>query len=224
MLVKSLAYFLVLASSFVTVLSQIPDAKKELGSDKTAKTTDRTRVEKLRDLTLPSGVDLQFLIMELAREMDLNVLFDPESFRTPGRRTFVDLKNVTAQQALHYVLLQERLISEEVGPRTIIVAAGVRGTSIPQIGVGLTPLTEQLAQYFGVDGGVLIDGVRPDSTSSKAGLKAGDVIVGIDGEPVRGALVVIRFIDAKTEDDFTLRIVRDRRDQTVTVIRQKASP
>lgn len=224
MLIKSLAYFLVLASSFVIVRSQIPDVNKEQGSGKTAKTTDGTRVEKLRDLTLPSGVDLQFLIMELAREMDLNVLFDHESFRTPGRRTFVDLKNVTAQKALHYVLLQERLISEEVGPKTIIVAASVIGTSIPQIGVGITPLTGQLAQYFGVDGGILINSVRPESPGSKAGLKAGDVIVGIDDQPVRGALVVIRSIDAKTEDDFTLKIVRDRRHQTVTVIRQKVSP
>lgn len=223
MLIKLLAYFLILAFSFVLVRSQIPDPNKEQGSDKTAKTTDGTRVEKLRDLTLPAGVDLQFLIKELAREMDLNVLFDTESFRTPGRRTFVDLKNVTAQKALYYVLLQERLISEEVGPKTIIVAASVRGTSIPQIGVGITPLTEQLARYFGVDGGILINYVRPDSPGSKAGLKAGDVIVGIDGEPVRGALVVIRAINAKTEDDFTLKIVRDRRDQAVTVIRQKAS-
>ena len=224
MLIRSIAYFLILASSFVLVRSQVPDSNKEQGSDKTVKTTDGTRMEKQRDVTLPAGVDLQFLIKELAREMDLNVLFDPESFRTPGRRTFVDLKNVTAQEALNYVLLQERLISEEVGPKTIIVAASVRGTSIPQIGVGITPLTEQLAQYFGVDGGILINYVHTDSPGSKAGLKAGDMIVGIDGEPVRGALVVIRAINAKTEDDFTLKIVRDRRDQAVTVVRQKASP
>lgn len=40
---------------------------------------------KPRDLPFPGGVDLQFIIKELARDLDLNVLFDSESFRAPGR-------------------------------------------------------------------------------------------------------------------------------------------
>jgi serine protease Do len=97
------------------------------------------------------------------------------------------------------------------------VASQYRGTSIPQLGVGITPLTEQLAQYFRVAGGILINYVRPDSAGLKAGLKAGDVIVGIDDKPVRGALGLSRSIDEKKDSDFTLRIVRDRLDQTVTL-------
>jgi C-terminal processing protease CtpA/Prc len=56
--------------------------------------------------------------------------------------------------------------------------------SILRIGVGLTPLTEQLADYFGVVGGVLINNVRSDSPAFKAGLKAGDVIVGSRMNPL----------------------------------------
>ena len=95
------------------------------------------------------------------------------------------------------------------------MASRVRRTSIPQIGVGIT--TKQLAQYFGVDAGIHIKDVRPDSPGSKAGLKAGDVIVGIDDEPVRGALGLIRAIDDKEDTDITLRIVRERREQTVNL-------
>ncbi len=54
------------------------------------------KLEKLRDLPFPSGVDLQFIIKELAKDLDLNVLFDQESFRQPGRKTYIELKNVTA--------------------------------------------------------------------------------------------------------------------------------
>ena len=222
MLIRSLATILIVVSSFILVTGQTPDAKKK-DPDKAAKTTSGIRIEKPQDLSFSTGVNLQFLIKELAKEMDLNVLFDPES-RLENRTTRIELKNVTTAEALNLVLLQEGLYSEEVGPKTILVASRVRGTSIPQIGVGITPLTLQLAQYFGVEGGILINNVRRDSPGSKAGLKAGDVIVGIDGEPVRGALGLIRAIDDKKESEITLRIVRDRRDQTVSLRLYNASP
>jgi membrane-associated protease RseP (regulator of RpoE activity) len=216
MLIRSLALILIVASSFILVRSQTPDTKKE-GADKAATTTADTRTEKLRDFPFPAGVDLQFIIKNLARDMDLNVIFDSESFRTPGRKVYIDLKNVTAAAALDYVLLQEKLISEVVGPRTIIVASRYQGTSIARLGLGLTPLTEQLADYFGVEGGVLINNVRPDSPAFKAGLKAGDVIVGIEDESVKGAVGLIRAIEKKGENDSTLKIVRDRREQTISL-------
>ncbi len=42
--------------------------------------------------------------------------------------------------------------------------------------------------------------------------------------PFGGALGLIRTINDKKEGDITLRIVRDRKDQTVTVTRHNASP
>ena len=79
------------------------------------------RLEKLRDIPFPAGVDLQFIIKELAKDLDLNVLFDVESFRQ-DRKTKIELKNVTAARALDYIFLQEGLFFQKVGPRTIIVA------------------------------------------------------------------------------------------------------
>lgn len=80
------------------------------------------KLERLRDLPFPSGVDLQFIIKELAKDLDLNVLFDSVSFRAAGRKTFIDLKNVTAARALDYIFLQEGLFFQKVGPRTILIA------------------------------------------------------------------------------------------------------
>jgi C-terminal processing protease CtpA/Prc len=221
-LIRSLATVLIVASSFILVTGQTPDPKKE-DADKAARTTGEVRPEKLRDIPFPNGINLQYLIKELATDLDLNVLFDTES-RLNGRSIKIELRNVTAADAMNYIFLQEGLYSEEVGPKTILVASRLRGTSIPQLGVGITPLTEQLAQYFSVEGGILINNVHSDSPGSKAGLKAGDVIVGIDGDPVRGALGLIRYIDEKKENEIILRIVRDRRDQTVTIRLDKASP
>ena len=79
------------------------------------------RLEKLRDVPFPGGVDLQFIIKELAKELDLNILFDSQSFRT-ARTTKIDLRNVSAAQALDYIFLQENLFFQKVGPRTVLVA------------------------------------------------------------------------------------------------------
>ncbi|MBX3292415.1 MAG: hypothetical protein KF881_05905 [Acidobacteria bacterium] len=91
------------------------------------------RLEKLRDVPFPGGVDLQFIIKELARELDLNVLFDIETFRTAGRKTAIDLKNVTAAKALDYIFLQEGLFFQRVGPRTILVANQTQRTKFQQL-------------------------------------------------------------------------------------------
>lgn len=181
-----------------------------------AKSSGGTRLERLRDVPFPGGVDLQYIVKELAKDLDLNVLFDSES-RLEARKIRIELKNVTSAAAINYILLQEGLVSEEAGPRTILVAHRIRATGVPQIGVGVTPLTEQLAQYFGVKAGVLINNVHADSPGSKAGLIAGDVIVGIDAEPVYGTLGLIQSLGDKKESDVTLRIVRERREQTVNL-------
>ena len=52
------------------------------------------------------------------------------------------------------------------------------------LGVGLINLEEQLAEYFGVKSGALVESVGKDSPAEKAGIKAGDVIVRIDDEEV----------------------------------------
>ena len=79
------------------------------------------KLEKLRDLPFPSGVDLQYIIKQLAQELDLNVLFDSESFRDQNRKVKIELKGVTAAKALDYIFLQEGLFFQKVGPRTIMI-------------------------------------------------------------------------------------------------------
>lgn len=90
-------------------------------------------------------------------------------------------------------------------------------TNRRQIGVGLTPLTKQLSDHFGIENGALVNTVRENSPAAKAGLQAGDIIVEIDGKAVKGEMDVIRAIGEKKEGGVTLTYVRDRDRKTVTV-------
>ena len=86
-----------------------------------------------------------------------------------------------------------------------------------QIGIGITPLSKQLAAHFGVESGVMIDDVRENSPAAKAGLKAGDIITEIEGKAVRGDGDLIRAIGEKKEGDISLTIVRSGNRHTVKV-------
>jgi len=90
------------------------------------------------------------------------------------------------------------------------------------IGVGVEGLSKQLAQHFGVDGGVLVSEVRDGSPAAKAGIRAGDIITQIGGKPVNDQMDVIRSINDKKDGDVTVTFVRDGRTQTVTVAPEKS--
>ncbi|HEY0461947.1 MAG TPA: secretin N-terminal domain-containing protein [Pyrinomonadaceae bacterium] len=80
------------------------------------------KLEELENVgPFPGGVDLQTLIKDLARSLDLNVIFDSETFRTPLKIN-IELKGVTTAKALDYIFLQQNLFFQKVGPRTILVA------------------------------------------------------------------------------------------------------
>ncbi len=90
------------------------------------------KLEVLKQLPFPSGIPLQQIVKDLARDLDLNVLFDTDS-RLETRQVRIDLKNVTAAKALDYIFLQENLFFQKVGPRTILVATGLRRVNFQQL-------------------------------------------------------------------------------------------
>ena len=105
-----------------------------------------------------------------------------------------------------------------------VLADGVEAFSLRSsraIGVGVTRLTKQLGDYFGVEGGkgVLINDVSKDSPAEKAGLRAGDVIVRINDKEVKRTFDLMR--NMGDEGDVTITFVRDRSEQTVSVTPEK---
>ena len=94
------------------------------------------------------------------------------------------------------------------------------GFSSGYVGVSLSTLSEQLADYFGVkgDNGVLISEVSEDSPAEKAGLKAGDVIIAIGDEEISDYSDVKEIVSESDEGDkLTFTILRNKRQQEIEV-------
>lgn len=85
-----------------------------------------------------------------------------------------------------------------------------------QLGVSVNSLSDQLKEYFGVKGGVLVTSVNESSVAAKAGVKAGDIIVSVNGSTIDDPGELREEIgDVKPGEEFTLEIVRDKKPMTL---------
>jgi hypothetical protein len=99
----------------------------------------------------------------------------------------------------------------------------------PSLGVSGDELTTQLASYFGVKQGkgILVREVVVGSAAEKAGLKAGDVIVAVDGKSVATVTELRQALEIKPSKEdrkVNLTVVRDRHEQTVPVELERQGP
>jgi hypothetical protein len=92
-----------------------------------------------------------------------------------------------------------------------------------RLGISGDDLTPQLAEFFGVKQGkgVLVREVIVGSAAEKAGLKAGDVVVAVDGTEIASVGKLRRALAGDKPDadkrKVSLTIVRDKREQTLSV-------
>jgi predicted metalloprotease with PDZ domain len=85
-----------------------------------------------------------------------------------------------------------------------------------QIGVSLTPLTAQLADFFNVaQDSVLITEVRAGELSERAGLKVGDCIVTVGGKTVKTTSDIDRLLNQESSGELEFVIVRDRSERKI---------
>jgi serine protease Do len=94
------------------------------------------------------------------------------------------------------------------------------------LGVAIQDLDEELKSYYKVDSGVLITEVFADDPADKAGIKANDIIVSVNGTPVNSSRELSRLIAAvpvgdkaelkinRNGDMMTKKIVVAKRDET----------
>ncbi len=88
--------------------------------------------------------------------------------------------------------------------------------SASRLGITADDLSSQLAEYFGTKDGVLVSSVTDNSAAAKAGLKAGDVITSVNGEPVTSASELRRRIQRLDEGaEFTIGVLRDKKPMTL---------
>ncbi len=97
----------------------------------------------------------------------------------------------------------------------------------PLLGIGAEDLSGQLGSYFGApDGtGILVREVRPGMAAEKAGIKAGDVIIKVDGKPVRTlADLRAQLRDKADQKPVNLGILRKGAEMSVAVTMDKQPP
>jgi serine protease Do len=109
----------------------------------------------------------------------------------------------------------------------------IRIPDIPQIyttlrtarlGVEAESLGPQLSEYFGVKEGVLVRSVLDNTAAQKAGIKAGDVIIKVDGRAVSSPSELSGAVrSASAKKTYSLELVRERKPQTVSVTVEEGS-
>jgi serine protease Do len=81
----------------------------------------------------------------------------------------------------------------------------------PSLGVSVTPVTGQLADYFGVKEGVLVSSVAESTPAAEAGIKAGDVITAIDGRAVTSAADITQAVRARGGEAVDITVTREKK-------------
>ena len=92
-----------------------------------------------------------------------------------------------------------------------------------RLGVQLLPVSDQLATYFGVKGGVLVTSVEAESPAARAGLKAGDVIVTVNSRAVNDAGDVANEI-GRGGSALSLTVMRDKKEVTIKATMPEPEP
>jgi serine protease Do len=93
-----------------------------------------------------------------------------------------------------------------------------------QLGVFVESIEGQLAGYFGVKKGVLVRSVMKDSAAEKAGIKAGDLILEVDGEKVDTPREVSRAVrSARSKETFPVTMMRNRKEMSLSVTLEQDS-
>ncbi len=85
----------------------------------------------------------------------------------------------------------------------------------PFVGFVGEALGSQLAEYFGVKQGVLVESVNPNTPASRSGLKAGDVVTKVNGTPVTSPREISFLVRDKKTLSFT--VVRNKKEMTLNV-------
>lgn len=91
------------------------------------------------------------------------------------------------------------------------------GASSLNVGVLVEPLASQMADYLGIQGGLMIKQVARKSEAAAAGLKAFDVILKVGADGVATTADWDRALRANQGKPVQVTILRDRRQQTVTL-------
>ncbi|MBS1824271.1 MAG: PDZ domain-containing protein [Acidobacteria bacterium] len=153
----------------------------------------------------PAGRQVKMLVARAGQTMNLGATIEAKKMRTLG---VGDMQIAIPQ-------IPELRMNEM--PRPMLSWRG------GLLGVEAEELNPQLAEFFGVKDGVLVRSVSKGSAAEQAGIRAGDVIVKVDGKPVSSPSEVTRALRAAEKKPVGVAVVRDKKEMAVSVTVSSAS-
>jgi len=87
----------------------------------------------------------------------------------------------------------------------------------PMVGFEGEALNPQLAEFFGVREGVLVRSVNPKTPAERAGLKAGDVVVKVNGTPVTTPREITGLVRSSHRKALSFTVVRNKKEISLNV-------
>jgi C-terminal processing protease CtpA/Prc len=185
------------------------DVEVILGQRRIASVDDRRRLFSESDALLALAEERRKQAEELQKQGDAEA----------ARRLFEEEKDLrdesTRQRTFVERLLHEGKIQESDATRRPGIAFNLNRV---QVGVNVSPLNAQLAGYFNAPNeSVLVTEVRAGELGERAGLRAGDCIVSINGESIKSASEMNRLVNQKNTGEVEFIIVRERTEQSIKI-------
>ena len=167
------------------------------------------------------------------RENDVIVMFDGERVRSVSHLTRLVHETPAGREVPMSVMRDgtktDLRIRPEAGGTWFDPRFGEKLDSIVQgvrdrvtsrtgsrLGVNVQELSGGLPEYFGVESGVLVTAVRPDTPAARAGLKAGDVITSVNGKPVNATRDLLSAIpESGSTEEVVVTVVREKKQTTL---------
>jgi serine protease Do len=159
----------------------------------------------------------------------------------PGHKVSIEISRDGNVQTMAVELVDHRALGHEIwnkighggdddaSPSTLGMLTGTGDASVPSVfkmpifgstlnvGAMVEPLTSQMAEYLGVPNGLMVKQVARKSEAAAAGLKAFDVILKVGTDAISTSADWERALHANTGKPVPVTILRDRKQQTLTL-------
>jgi serine protease Do len=199
----------------VTVMPDSPAAKAGLKEHDVVLEFNGARVDSVEQLQrlvreIPSGRTVNLTISRDGNVQNVQAKLGERSeyhYQMPNGRDFV-------------FRMPDVRIPEIRIPNLPSTGYSVFSLDTTRLGIDVEPLSKQLGEFFGVPEGegLLVRSVVKDSPAEKAGIKAGDVIVKMDGKKVTDARDIRSLLrDSREKKSFPVVVVRNKKETALTV-------
>ena len=107
-------------------------------------------------------------------------------------------------------------IAKQIMEQIVQTGSVIRGW----LGVSMQDMTQELAESFGLEepNGALIASVLKDGPADKAGIKAGDILIGIAGKQLKNSSEMLNVVAALPPGEtVTVMVIRNKREKSIPV-------